>query len=187
MNDIERMINRLKKLKANHVAVAAKTLQENRSVILSLQRDQLLSGIDRDGKALHPTYQADPFFNKTLPTNTRKRKRFATKSNLETYVKYKRSVSAKHKALIRYKLFSQKGEDTPNLIFAPSLQASKFQKGLRVRVNKNELHIHSNWNKAKSVEGKYPTALGLHKDSVTYLYNKFIIPDLVEYFNNKTK
>ena len=167
---IEQMIKKVEKFRERYVKVEATSLRNHKQVILSLQRDQLLAGQTNEGRKLSPTYTSDPYFK--------------TKKSADSYLAKKRSKEQRHAAMIRYNLFAAKDSNTPNLIFANSLNASQFQRKLRVNITGNKLVIMSIWSRAKSVEAKYPKALGLNKTSAKFLWNYTVREDLVDYWNN---
>ena len=167
---IDQMIKRVEKFKRYYESSISKSIQENRQTVVTLQRDQLLSGQDNEGQPLRPTYSADPFFK-------REEKR-------KWYMQAKNKKAAKHRAMLRYRLFKEKDIDTPNLIFADSLSASKFHRNLRASVARKTLRVESNWVKGKNVERKYPKALGLNPTSVKFMWGRYIREDLVNYWNN---
>lgn len=167
---IEEMIKKVEKFRARYPKAETTSLRNNKQVILSLQRDQLLAGQTNEGKKLSPTYTSDPFFK--------------TKKSADSYAARKRAKEQRHAAMIRYNLFAPKDSNTPNLIFANSLNASQFQRKLRVNITENKLTIISVWSRAKNVEKKYPKALGLNKTSAKFLWNYTVREDLVDYWNN---
>ena len=168
--NIEQMIKKVERFKKNYVKSISKSLNQNKRVILTLQRDQLLAGQTSKGRLISPTYVSDPHFN--------------TKGSAARYAERKKAKEGLHAAMIRYNLFPTKPSGTPNLIATKTLRASQFHRHLTANITSGKLVITSRWAKGRNVERKYPTALGLSKKSIVYLWNLTIREDLVDYWHN---
>lgn len=146
----------------------ALTLRNNKRYIIQLQRDQLLAGQDKDGKPLRPTYQEDPFFK--------------TAKDMEAYVKVKKKREAFHEGL-KTRDFGKKSPDTPNLIYRGKGKGY-FQGMLHAEINKTDISIHSRWSRAKKVEAKFPTALGLQPRTFKIIWEDIAKQEILDYWYN---
>ena len=165
MATINQILNKAKKFERGWKRKLAQTLRDNRKLVLDLQKSQLLSGQDANGKQLTPTYSSDPFFK--------------TPAAAERYKQRKEKKEPQHEGLKRYDIFGRKGSDTPNLIYT-----GKYHKSLRADIAEDALRIHGTWSKAPNIERKYPTATGLNKTSFKYIWENYAKPDLIDYWNN---
>jgi predicted transposase YdaD len=168
MSTIDEMLNKAKRFERGYIQRLSRTLRENKRLILRLQKDQLLSGVDVNANKLTPSYQDDPFFK--------------SQHGLDKYVAFKQKRERKHESMRIYKLFSEKSGMTPNLIFASSEAKSQFHRHLRVDVTGDVIRIYGTWSKSKNVETKYPTALGLTQRSFNVMWNSILNKDIIDYW-----
>lgn len=158
------MLNKAKRFERGWKSRLSKTLRRNKDVLLDLQKSQLLTGKDKNLTNLMPSYANDPFFK--------------TSQGREKYIILKALKEAQHNQLRRYNIFGTKDNLTPNLIVTGS-----YHKGLRIKVNDEEIEIVGTWSRSKNIEGKYPTALGLSDTAFKYFWDRYARRDLLDYWN----
>lgn len=164
--DVIEAHKRVKKFERTWRRKCAQIFKENKGIILELQKSQLLSGRDKNLNLLSPAYNIDPFFK--------------TPFSAKTYITKKILLESQHERLKKYNLFGMKPTLTPNLRVT-----GEFQNMLKVEVDSNgTLSINSTWSRAPKVIQKYPTALGLSNTAFAYFWNKYVVPDLQDYWNN---
>lgn len=162
---INEMLSKVKRFERVFEKTLSQTCRQNKYVLLQLQKEQLLSGLDSHGDRLTPTYSNDTYF---LTTESRQR-----------YIDKKVSLESEHESQKRYNIFPKKSSDTPNLTVT-----NRFHDSLRCTVTTDTIKITSNWSRAPRIEEKYPTALGINNTSFYYFWEMFLLPDLIDKWNN---
>lgn len=137
--------------------VAAKVAAREKSVLLDLNRDQLLSGRNAEGSLLSPDYLTDSYFD--------------TRERAEAYAKRKDSLLDGHNSLIRHRgLYPGKPRNTPNLIVT-----GPFQDGMHILVSGRDYEIDSSYRDAGNIKRKYDNRVfGFAPPSVEYFFNEYI-------------
>lgn len=156
-------------LKNDYVKVVALSMRTNAPLVLDLQKTQLLSGVDKHGNLLTPSYSDDSYFVSPDGAKNYEKK----KAELEEYYESLKFDST---------LFPKKPSGTPNLIKASTVEKARFQPGLTLSVGADEYTIESTWVKAPRVEFKFPSALGINPTSFTYFWNRKAKGALATYF-----
>lgn len=169
MASINTILNKVKRFERGWINRLSQTLNENKNVVLQLNKEQLLSGIGSDGNPLSPTYNQDDFFK--------------TQEGRDRYLEQKKGKEAnpKYNSLYRkvYNLYGTRDVQTPNLIVT-----GKYHKSLKVTVKKKSFLVKGTWSKAKNIENKYPNATGLTQRSFNFIWERFIVDDLRNYWEN---
>lgn len=162
---INEMLKKAKRFQRGYMNVINKAFQQNNREILEMQKSQLLSGIDSNGKTLQPTYSSDPYFK--------------TPEGRQKYTQMKTSQASIHEQQRKYKIFPNKSPDVPNLIVTGA-----YHRGLRSEVARGTISIVGTWSRSPRVEEKYPTALGLTQKGFNYLFERYAREDLITYWHN---
>jgi len=136
-------------------------VEEYDDVILSLNRDQLLSGRNTEGMPLTPGYLDDPYFN--------------SRDAAERYARMKYALESQHRARMwNPQLFPDKDSNTPNLIVR-----GDFQDGMYINTTKDSYGIGSTYHSSNDIETKYHhRVFGLAEVSKSYFWNNFLGPSL---------
>lgn len=129
----------------------------NSQVVLELNKTQLLSGRDTDGKLFSPGYTSDPFFK--------------TPEAAQKYAEWKAKWQSVHDSLIEQKgLYPTKPANIPNLIIT-----GLFQDNMFVNVSNDTYTIDSTYRKSKDIESKYNgLVFGLAPPSRLWLYQYYL-------------
>lgn len=146
---------RLKQLREGlMVKYAEDILKQDVSILLRLQKDQLLSGQKQDGKSL-PSYYQDPFFKSPI-----KAARYAQFKDRLIFDKV-------------YDIFGTKEMETPNLIVKGSLVHDR----LFVQIGDGKIIIDANSPIRGQLIAKYNNLFGLNQTALNYYLNTFFIVD----------
>jgi len=146
---------RLKQLRDGlMVKYAEDILKQDVSILLRLQKDQLLSGQKQDGKSL-PSYYQDPFFKSPI-----KAARYAQFKDRLIFDKV-------------YDIFGTKEMETPNLIVKGSLVHDR----LFVQIGDGKIIIDANSPIRGQLIAKYNNLFGLNQTALNYYLNTFFIVD----------
>lgn len=160
MASIREMMDRLlevqRKIATLEVAVA-QSVSENRDVLLSLNRDQMLLGRNADGQLFTPDYLSDPYFK--------------TQAQAKSYAAMKYRLESRHKARIENALnYPDKPRDTPNLIVT-----GPFQDSMVIDVAADGFFIDSWYMDTPEIEQKYRNKVfGLAPLSKEYFWKHYL-------------
>lgn len=131
-------------------------VRQNQTVILNLNKDQMLLGRNREGGEFAPNYLNDSYFK--------------TKEQAEAYAAMKKRLEIEHRARITYPLNYSKDELTPNLIVTGPFQDSMF-----IEVGATNFLIGSRYKDAEAINQKYEgKVFGLAPLSVEYFWLNFL-------------
>ena len=75
MSTILGVSNAVRMLKNNFIPEVTNSLRESEDLIHNLITDQLMAGLDENGKQIRPTYLQDPYFRETTKTEKAARKK----------------------------------------------------------------------------------------------------------------
>ena len=75
MGTIAGVSNAVRMLKNNFMPEVANSLRESEDLIHDLITDQLMAGLDENGKQIRPTYLQDPYFRETTKTEKSSKKK----------------------------------------------------------------------------------------------------------------
>ncbi len=159
--NIQDRIERYKKIRENISKVPDaidKIVSDNKDVLLSLNRDQLLFGRNSEGKLLAPKYLQDPYFK--------------TKAQAESYARMKYKMESVHNSRlwVDIQLFPYKPKDTPNLIVTGS-----FQDGMFILTGKDQYQLGSTYKDTPAIDQKYNGKIfGLADKSKDYFYRYYM-------------
>lgn len=120
----------------------ADSVNETKEAMLSLNRMQLLRGLNKDGEYLSPKYSEDPFFK--------------TKESAKRYSAWKKKIEP---------IKTDRPEDVPNLYIV-----GVFHGEIDVNANANEYTFTNHASFASSVEGKFKDIYGLTPESKSETY-----------------
>ena len=170
IQDLIRRIEQMRKNIGNVDGVIADTVDENKDVILSLNKDQMLLGRNADGKEFTPSYLDDSYFE-----NRAKAHRYAE-------MKYKLEVQHKMR-ITNPTLYPPKGKDTPNLIVT-----GLFQDGMFITSNRDSFTIDSNYIESADIERKYGgLVFGLSPESKAFFYDHYLKKKLINLLKRRIK
>ena len=137
--------------------VAAEVAAREKSVLLALNRDQLLSGRNSEGNLLSPDYLGDTYFK--------------TRKAAAAYAEFKDDLLDGHNSLIRHRgLYPDKPHNIPNLIISGA-----FQGGMDILVSGRDYETDSSFRDAGEIKRKYDNKVfGFAPPSVAYFFNEYI-------------
>ena len=147
--------------------VLDKVVSDNKDVLLSLNRDQMLLGRDADGDVLSPSYLQDPYFK--------------TQAAAQSYARMKYALESSHRSLLwtPVKLYPEKDRNTPNLIVT-----GLFQNGLFITTGGGSFDINSSYVASGDINRKYKgRVFGIAPKSKEYFYLEFIKPILLKHLS----
>lgn len=139
-------------------------VSDNKDILLSLNRDQMLLGRDNEGNILSPSYLLDPYFK--------------TQEAALNYARMKYSLEQQHKSLIwnPVYLFPDKDKNTPNLIVT-----GLFQDHLFITTGSGKYEISSTYIDSSDINRKYNNKVfGLAPQSRNYFWLEYIKPILLK-------
>jgi hypothetical protein len=141
--------------------MAAQVAASQKEELLSLNRDQLLSGRSTEGSLLTPDYLSDTYFK--------------SREKAEAYASFKDALFDDHKALIRHRgLYPEKPYNIPNLIITGA-----FQNGMYLLVSGRSYELDSGFYKSGKIQAKYNhTVFGFAPPSVLYFFREYIAPEV---------
>lgn len=145
--------------------VLEKVISDNKDVLLSLNRDQMLLGRDADGNILSPSYLQDPYFK--------------TQEAAQSYARMKYALESSHRSLLwtPVQLYQEKDRNTPNLIVT-----GLFQDGLYITTGGGSFDINSSYIASGDINKKYKgRVFGIAPKSNEYFYLEFIKPTLLKH------
>ena len=152
--------------------VVSKTANDNKDVLLSLNRDQMLLGRNNAGDTFTPGYLNDPYFK--------------TQAKAQAYKKMKIGLEKQHSGRMRFsnvQLYPNKDSDTTNLIVT-----GPFQDSMYITLSSGEYTLGSTYVDASDINAKYNNAVfGLAPRSKEYFYKYWIHPAIVKYLKEKTR
>lgn len=150
--------------------VIGKAVNDNRDVILSLNKDQMLLGRNAEGKEFTPSYLNDDYFR--------------TPESAMRYAEMKYRLEAEHKTRISNPtLYPSKGKDTPNLIVT-----GLFQDGMFIETDKDSFTIDSNYIESAEIEQKYGgLVFGLSPESKVFFYDHYLKKKLINLLKRRIK
>lgn len=150
--------------------VIGKTVNDNRDVILSLNKDQMLLGRDAEGKEFLPSYLNDDYFRNP--------------ESAMRYAEMKYRLEAEHKMRISHPtLYPDKGKDTPNLIVT-----GLFQDGMFIETDRDSFTIDSNYIESAEIEQKYGRLVfGLSPESKAFFYEHYLKRKLINLLKRRIK
>lgn len=171
MASIQDIINRLESIRKNINSVpeiVSKVVEDNKDVILSLNRDQMLLGRDTEGEVLSPSYLQDPYFK--------------SQEAAQAYARMKYALESQHNSYIwNPQLYPDKDRNTPNLIVR-----GDFQNAMFITANKTSYTIGSTYIDSPAINSKYKNRIfGLAPKSKEYFYREWILPALINALNKK--
>lgn len=142
----------------------ASIVEENKDVLLSINKDQLLLGRDSEGNILSPSYIEDPYFK--------------TKEHAESYARMKYALESKHNHRIWFPAqYPDKDRNTPNLIVR-----GNFQDEMYITTGKDEFKINSTYIDSNDIDNKYKgKVFGIAPRYREYFYIEFMKDDLKRY------
>lgn len=162
MLGLEGFINRVSRAQAavqDYPAIIADIVSENESVLLQLNKDQMLSGVDANEKYFTPTYTADPYFNSV--------------EKAVNYMNFKERFRYIYDNRIKYGLFPPKPADIPNLIIVGTFMNSMF-----ITSSGNAFTIGATYMESDSIERKYGKPFGISPLSAQWFWQNFLLPGL---------
>lgn len=172
MGTIKQIRERFRKAEGNISEVINNAVTENKDVILSLNRDQMLLGRNNAGDIFTPGYLDDPYFK--------------TNQQAQAYLEMKINLESQHSSRMRFsnvQLYSDKSSDTPNLIVT-----GPFQDAMYITVSADEYSIGSAYIDASDINAKYNNAVfGLAPKSKEYFYKNWVHPAIIKYIKEKLK
>lgn len=152
--------------------VVSKTTNDNKDVLLSLNRDQMLLGRNNAGDTFTPGYLNDPYFK--------------TQTKAQAYKKMKIGLEKQHSGRMRFsnvQLYPDKDSDTPNLIVT-----GPFQDSMYITLSSSEYTLGSTYIDASDINAKYNNAVfGLAPRSKEYFSKYWTHPAIVKYIKEKTR
>lgn len=144
---------RLKQLRGGLlISYAEDVLRKDVTILLQLQKDQLLAGKKQDGNAL-PSYYQDPFFKSPI-----KAARYAQFKDKLIFTKV-------------YDIFGEKEMETPNLIVKGNLVHDR----LFVQIGDGTIIFDANSPIRGKLIAKYNNLFGLNQTALNYYLNTFFI------------
>lgn len=118
------------------------SINATKEAMLSLNRMQLLRGLNKDGNYLSPKYSEDPFFK--------------SKESAKRYAVWKKKIEP---------VKTDRPEDVPNLYIIGA-----FHSKIDVKASANEYTFSNTINFAGGVEGKFKDIYGLTTESKAETY-----------------
>ena len=161
-------INQFRKISENIRSVPEvldKVVSDNKDVLLSLNRDQMLLGRDADGEMFKPSYLQDPYFK--------------TQAAAQSYARMKYALEPSHKALLwtPVQLYPDKDRNTANLIVT-----GLFQNGLFITAGGGSFDINSSYVASGDINRKYKgRVFGIAPKSKEYFFLELIKPTLLKH------
>lgn len=143
----------------NYPAIIADIVSENESVLLQLNKDQMLSGVDVDEKYFTPSYLNDPYFSST--------------EKAVNYMNYKDKYRSMYDNRIKYNLFPAKPAEIPNLILVGTFMNSMF-----ITASGNAFTIGATYMESDTIERKYDKPFGVSSMSARWFWQNFLLPGL---------
>ena len=161
MGTVKQVYERYRKAYETLPDAISTTVQQTSTVLMDLNRDQLLQGRDAEGNLLSPNYMDDPYFK--------------TREAAGNYSKMKYKKEVEHRNRIAYiELFGEKPTDVPNLL----VTGNWFFNHFFIKVTKDAYEIGSTGIAATDIERKYPKVYGLAPLSKEFYYFQYIRPTI---------
>lgn len=144
--------------------IVNKVVEDNKDILLSLNRDQMLLGRDSQGDILSPSYLQDPYFN--------------TPQAAQSYARMKYALESSHNSRLwaPVQLYPEKDRNTPNLIVT-----GLFQGAMYITTGSGKYTLGSNYINSPDIETKYRNRVfGLAPRSKEYFYLEVIKPEIIK-------
>jgi hypothetical protein len=136
----------------------AGSVNETKEAMLSLNRMQLLRGLDKEGNYLSPKYSEDPFFK--------------SKESAKRYAQWKKKIEP---------VKTDRPEDVPNLYIV-----GVFHGSIDVKANASDYTFTSSASFSGGVEGKFQGIYGLTAESKTETYiPDYLLPSVQRKITSK--
>lgn len=166
-------LERVEKAVENVPFFLSKAAIVHQNVILSLNRDQMLSGRDAEGELLTPDYLSDPFFT-TPEANV----------TAEGYANMKHFLEPSHKARLHNPMiYPDKPKNTPNLIVT-----GPFQNKMFIEIGYKTYNIGSSYPDSGDINDKYNgLVFGLAPKSNDFVWREYIRSHLINSLNSLIK
>ena len=150
--------NQIERLRAfNWEKETVAIVVNNKTTLEDIQRDQMLSGKDKNGEWLRPFYSENPYFKKP--------------GAAYRYAKWKSHISPN----------KQKPFDVPDLFIV-----GFYHKSVEINISGDKFKFRGTAPFAFNVENVHKTALGLNLDSRTIFIKTIFLPAIKEIFLTKT-
>ena len=154
MGTIEGVSNAVRMLKNNFMPEVTNSLRESEDLIHDLITDQLMAGLDENGKQIRPTYLQDSYFRETTKTEKAARKKAMWWRDMK-----ERITPPETSNLLK---FPPRNRNTPNLIIDGG------------KIITRSIGFYAGDN---ALEEKYgPSHLGLTRKAKKYLLDNRIKP-----------
>jgi hypothetical protein len=124
------------------ITEVADSVDETKEAMLHLNRQQLLRGLDKEGKYLSPKYSEDPWFK--------------SKESAKRYAAWKKKIEPEK---------TDRPEDVPNLYIVGT-----FHSLIKIDVGASEYVFSNTASFASGVEGKFKDIYGLTSESKSETY-----------------
>ncbi len=143
--------------------IAGKVANDNKGILLSLNRDQLLLGRNTEGNLLTPDYLSDPYFK--------------TPDAAKRYAKMKHGLEKEHSQRIANPtIYPNKPRNTPNLIVT-----GPFQDGMFITISGSTYNISSTYSETPDIVAKYnDLVFGHSPESKQFFFNNYILPEITK-------
>lgn len=166
IKQLQDRINRYQRVRDNIASIPSvlnKVVSDNKDVIISANRDQMLLGRNSSGRTLSPSYLQDPYFK--------------SKVQAESYARMKYALESTHLGRLwnPEQLYPDKDRNTPNLIVTGLFQDSMF-----IATSVDSFEIGSTYLGSKDIDRKYGGVFGLADKSKEYFYREFIKPAFIK-------
>lgn len=166
-------LERIEKAAENVPFFLSKAAIVHQNDLLSLNRDQMLSGRDAGGDLFTPDYLSDPYFDSPEATIT-----------AEGYANMKYFLEPSHKARLHNPMiYPDKPKNTPNLIVT-----GPFQNKMFIEIGFETYKIGSKYPDSGDINDKYKgLVFGLAPRSNEYAWREFIRTYLINSMNSLIK
>nr|DAN34937.1 MAG TPA: hypothetical protein [Caudoviricetes sp.] len=172
MSTILGVSNAVRMLKNNFMPEVTNSLRESEDLIHNLITDQLMAGLDENGKQIRPTYLQDPYFRETTKTEKAARKKAIWWRDMK-----ERVTPPERSDILK---FPPRNRNTPNLIITGEYHRSitpifiDGKDGGKIVTRSIGFYAGDD-----ALEKKYGSEhLGLTKKAKQYLLDNRVIPTI---------
>lgn len=156
--------NRVINTYQNYRQVISEVVVQNESVLLELQKSQILAGLNKNGEYFSPTYSQDNYFKSVEKANR--------------YAAFKGEIGQGFLSIYK-DLFPSKPFDVPDLRVVGVFQDSIYIKG-----NSASLEVGATYRDSEKINSKYGnTVLGENEISRMYFFYNYIVAGFYKKWN----
>lgn len=149
MSTIHEMLERW--LRVDVVKIAGDVINEHKQEYLELNRDQMLDGLNAEGKDIHPDYYEDPYFE-------------GNREHSEQYIEWKQEITPN----------PRRKRQSPNLYINGTYHSS-----LDLRIVGDSIEYTSHWVEGPDIDLKYKNIRGLSPLSLQKFREKVLNDEVI--------